>query len=138
MPYLILTGAVARNVFPGPAQTVPQLYGSGCQDYRRADSAYCSGYSFLIMIFLRFSLALDRVDLEDPTEMPRCLAISSWENPSITNKLNTVRYAGESSLIQALSSLWDILSSPVSVVSWISSCLSWMTCPFKKDEAFLR
>jgi len=50
---------------------------------------------FFVRIFLRFSRAFDRFDLEEPTEIPRCLAISSWVSPSMTNKLKTVRYAGD-------------------------------------------
>ena len=54
------------------------------------DSTYVFNSVFFVRIFLKFSLAFDRFDLEAPMEMPNCSPISSCVSPSITNKLNTV------------------------------------------------
>src|ERR1700759_5144385 len=53
-------------------------------------STYLLTSAFFVNIFLRFSRAFDRFDLEAPTDIPRCLPISSCDMPSITNRLNTV------------------------------------------------
>ena len=58
--------------------------------------------------------AFERLDFDAPTDMPSVCEISSWLSPSITNKLKTARYAGESNLIASIISLYDSISIPVS------------------------